>query len=190
MKRRSIPLFVTALLTLGLGATASAHPRDEGTGFITPKFWVGQDGDDTPFDFKMYSALGRPKLGVQIMQLTPELREHFGAPPDAGVMVAKVFEDSAAAEAGIQVGDIIVEIAGEPVQQHHVVMASVAKHAGEEVEIQVVRKGRTRELTAKLPEVKKMELRELPSFNSDALERMEQRLLELEDRIKELESER
>ena len=34
--------------------------------------------------------LGRGYLGVQLLNLTPELRIHFGISEDAGVMVAKV----------------------------------------------------------------------------------------------------
>lgn len=54
-------------------------------------------------------------LGVQTNELTPELRTHFGVPEDVGVMVGKVLDDTAAARAGIQVGDIITRVNGEDV---------------------------------------------------------------------------
>ena len=54
-------------------------------------------------------------LGVQLTELTAELREHFGVPSDAGVMVSKVLDDTPAAKAGIQVGDIVSGVDGETV---------------------------------------------------------------------------
>ena len=39
--------------------------------------------------------------------MTQELRAHYGAPKDAGVLVAGVESESPAAKAGIQVGDIV-----------------------------------------------------------------------------------
>src|SRR5262245_15606747 len=44
-------------------------------------------------------------LGVQLIGITPELRQHYGVPKDAGVLVGAVEADSPAAKAGIQVGD-------------------------------------------------------------------------------------
>lgn len=44
-------------------------------------------------------------LGVQMIDLTPELREHFRVQKDAGVLVGKVVPESPAAKAGIRVGD-------------------------------------------------------------------------------------
>jgi membrane-associated protease RseP (regulator of RpoE activity) len=54
-------------------------------------------------------------FGVQTIDLTPELREHFRVQKDAGVLVGKVVPDSPAAKAGIQVGDIITAIDGAAV---------------------------------------------------------------------------
>src|SRR5579871_5943521 len=58
--------------------------------------------------FEWSTAKGR--LGVMVMGLTPELRKHFGAPDDRGVLVAHVESGTPAATAGIEVGDVIVEV--------------------------------------------------------------------------------
>ena len=42
----------------------------------------------------------RGYLGVQLVEMTPDLRTHFGAPADAGVFIGKVEKDSPAAKAG------------------------------------------------------------------------------------------
>jgi membrane-associated protease RseP (regulator of RpoE activity) len=57
----------------------------------------------------------RGHLGLQLTELTPELREHFGAPRDAGVLVAKVTPDGSGARAGVRVGDVLTAIDGEKV---------------------------------------------------------------------------
>ena len=77
---------------------AKVLPFGEGSGFA----WVhGGKGDNA----LRYLDLGghRRFIGVQLMSLTPELREHFGVPSEAGVMVSKVFEDTPAERAGIEI---------------------------------------------------------------------------------------
>jgi S1-C subfamily serine protease len=54
-------------------------------------------------------------IGTETIDLPPLLRQHFGAPEDAGVMVSRVFEGSPAESAGILVGDVIFDIDGERV---------------------------------------------------------------------------
>ena len=58
---------------------------------------------------------GKPKLGVQLVETTPELREHLGGGADDGVLVSKVLAGTPAARAGIAVGDLIVSVDGDPV---------------------------------------------------------------------------
>jgi membrane-associated protease RseP (regulator of RpoE activity) len=73
-------------------------------------FKLGPDGA------KLFKAI-RGFLGLNLTDLTPELREHFGAPKDTGVLVARVAADSPAAKAGVKVGDILTTIDGEKVEQ-------------------------------------------------------------------------
>ena len=53
-------------------------------------------------------------IGVESIELPPALREHFGAPATAGVMVASVKAGGPAEAAGISVGDVVFEVDGEP----------------------------------------------------------------------------
>lgn len=57
----------------------------------------------------------RGYLGVVLTDLTPELRTHFGAPAEAGVLVGKVEPGSPAEAAGLRVGDVITAVDGERV---------------------------------------------------------------------------
>lgn len=54
-------------------------------------------------------------IGVDAIDLPPSLRQHFGAPEGAGVMVSQVVPGSPAEAAGIRVGDVLFEADGDPV---------------------------------------------------------------------------
>src|SRR5579883_1488479 len=62
--------------------------------------------------FYWSSVNERGRLGVSVVAINDELRKHFGAPEDRGIMVAHVEPSSVAATAGVQVGDIITDVAG------------------------------------------------------------------------------
>ncbi len=59
----------------------------------------------------------RPYLGVQLRTVTPALASQFDLPRKSGVVVSFVTEDSPAAEAGMQVKDVIVSLQGKPVTE-------------------------------------------------------------------------
>lgn len=56
-----------------------------------------------------------PRLGVGVVALTDQLREHFGVEKGKGVLVSAVSKGSAAERAGLKAGDVIVAIDGEPI---------------------------------------------------------------------------
>ncbi len=55
------------------------------------------------------------RLGVSLQDLTQPLAESFGLPRPDGALVAQVQKDSAASRSGLRAGDVITELAGEPV---------------------------------------------------------------------------
>lgn len=80
------------------------------------------------------------RLGVMVMSLTPELRSHFGAPNGKGVLVAKVEPDSAAARAGVKVGDVLVQVKGNAVDEASDVISTLSEtKQGESVRVELVR---------------------------------------------------
>jgi len=58
----------------------------------------------------------RQRLGLRVQPLTPQLAQQLGVKDRAGVVVAGVDEGSPAAEAGLQPGDVIVEVNRQAVQ--------------------------------------------------------------------------
>jgi serine protease Do len=74
---------------------------------------VAQAEDETVQGDSPNTALA----GVEVRNLTAEIARHLGLPAGtAGVVIAGVDPDSAAAEAGLQEGDVILEINRQPVR--------------------------------------------------------------------------
>ena len=113
--------------------------------------WVSEDGEGHSFVF--HNDGPKTFLGVQINELTPELRAHFGVPEDSGVLVAKVIEDSPARIAGIEVGDVITAIDGQQVDSQGGLLRLLGKRdVGETVAVEVYRDGGVETMTASLAE--------------------------------------
>lgn len=81
-------------------------------------------------------------LGVQITDLTADLRAHFGAPDDAGVMISKVVDDSPASRAGLLVGDVITAVDGAAIGSPRALTAAIrGREEGEAATIELIREG-------------------------------------------------
>jgi hypothetical protein len=124
---------------------------------VTRSFaWQGEDGEMVelaPGQGGMFFAPGAERgfLGVELTDLTPELRLHFGAPEDAGVLVGRVEPDSPAAAAGIQVGDVITRADGEEVGSALGLTARIGmRKEGDLVALEVVRDRKVETLSATL----------------------------------------
>jgi membrane-associated protease RseP (regulator of RpoE activity) len=99
--------------------------------------------------FEWSTSKGR--LGVRVTSLTSELRKHLGAPEDRGVLVASVEPNTPAAKAGIQVGDVIVEVRGRKIDGAFDVLSALADVGkGELAKIELVRAGSSRTVEATL----------------------------------------
>ncbi len=93
----------------------------------------------------------RGYLGVGLLDLTPELRRHFGAPAGAGVMISKVEPDSPASRAGLETGDILIAIDGREIDSQRRAQQRIsAGENGQTAELTIRRGGAERRLTATL----------------------------------------
>lgn len=145
--------------------------------------------------------MGQGRLGAQVSSMTPELRAFFGAPDDAGILVQKVEGGSVAAQAGVAVGDVLVEVDGERVAGVGDVRSALAdRKRGDTVDVVVVRKHKRRTLAVRLDDDPMpplgtsfgksfgpgIDLDFLRSFGDSP--ELRDRLLELEQRLEALES--
>ena len=83
------------------------------------------------------------QLGVSMATITPEMAKYYHLPVNAGVLVANVYADTAADEAGVKKGDIITSFDGEAVTDASELMLDVREHnVGDAVDMVVNRDGK------------------------------------------------
>ncbi|GAB1544028.1 HhoA/HhoB/HtrA family serine endopeptidase [Scytonema sp. NUACC21] len=97
-------------------------------------------------------------LGVQMVTLTPELKQQINNNPNApisvyesqGVLVVKVVPESPAAKGGIRAGDVIVKVNNEPMNQADKLQQTVENTSvGSNLQLEIRRNEQTLNLTIK-----------------------------------------
>ena len=89
-----------------------------------------------------HGVVRRGYLGVNIVDLGFEEAEAFGLDSTDGALVTRVMENSPAEDAGLQYGDIIVKVNGEPIQSNRELIDYVsARPPGDKVDVTVFRNG-------------------------------------------------
>ena len=95
----------------------------------------------------------RGYLGIAVQNIDERTQEAFGLPSRDGAFVQGVNEDSAAERAGLQPGDVIVTVDGEPVVETRDLIDRVsATPPGDKVALGVIRDGTRLDLEAELDE--------------------------------------
>ncbi len=131
----------TAILT-GTGAS-------QGVGFAVPADQAISSADQLIDE----GFVRHPLLGVTGEDITPELAEEFGLEANRGAVIVGVQEDTGAAEAGLEAGDIIIEVDGEPLATMSELVAVVRDNdPGDELDLLVVRNGERLEFSVTLSE--------------------------------------
>ena len=123
-----------------------------GIGFAVPSNSAMQVLDQ----LKQYGETRRGWLGVHVQNVTDEIAVSLGLQEPKGALVAKVSPDSPAATAGIQPSDIILKFDGQAIDNMRSLPRAVAATAiGKSVDVELMRKGETVDLTVtvgRLPE--------------------------------------
>jgi serine protease Do len=111
--------------------------------------------------------VSRGWLGVGIQNVTEELADYYGINETKGVYIAKVYDDTPARKAGIQVGDIITQINDKTIDTARDLSLTIAGHAvGETVKVMLVRQGDRKTI--------KVKLGKRPSEDPEALEQVKE----------------
>ncbi len=104
---------------------------------------IAEPGDEPDGGVWMTKELGGGYLGVELLPLTKELRTHFGAPADQGVLVSRVEDGSPAAKAGLRPGDVITRFDGDAVKAPWDLTLAVRGHdKGDTARLDLLRDGK------------------------------------------------
>jgi len=92
-------------------------------------------------DLRQFGSVQRALLGIRMMDITQEVKDHFGLNSMEGVYVAEVVNGSAAHKAGMQSGDVIVQMDGRQINSSSQLQEQIGrKNPGDEVVV-LVRRG-------------------------------------------------
>jgi serine protease Do/serine protease DegQ len=95
-----------------------------------------------------YGEVRRGQLGVVLQDLTPELADAFGLQQRGGAVIARVSPASAAEQAGLMPGDVIIEIDGGPVTRSSDLRNAVGLlRAGTLIRLNILRAGKPLEIS-------------------------------------------
>ncbi len=144
MKTRLLAIALALTTALPLLAQTEKKDRTITRTVVVRDGKVITDDGDILLDGVLFGGK-RGYIGVSLVDLTDELREHYGAPKENGILVGSVEENSPAAKAGVRVGDIVLSVDGKDVEsQLDLRRAISSKKDGESVRIEVLR-GRARQ---------------------------------------------
>ncbi len=120
-----------------------------GIGFAVPTAMARQVMDQ----LLRFGEVRRGKLGVSTQDLTPDIAKQLGVPPGDGAVVVQIERGSSAEAAGLRVKDVVTAINGRPVRSSGDLRNRVGlTPVGEEVDMQVLREGRTQRVRARVAE--------------------------------------
>ena len=175
-------------------AIASNTGTFAGYSFAIPSSIVRKITDD----LKKYGAVQRAILGISIKDVNADLAEKEGLKKVSGVYIVDVRKSSAAAEAGIQAGDVIVAVNGNEVKNTSQLHEQVARYKpNDKLRITFFRKDKERTVTVTLQRmeegvqmVRKKDTLEMGGATFENVEQATQKELGLTGgvRIKELKS--
>lgn len=117
-------------------------------GFMGLSFAIPIDvAIDVSNQLKKDGKVSRGWLGVVIQEVNKDLAESFGLDKPAGALVAQVLENGPAAKGGLQVGDVILSMNGQPI-----IMSADLPHLvgglkdGQKAKLEIIREGKRQTL--------------------------------------------
>ena len=98
-----------------------------------------------------YGQVRRGRMGVLIQDLTPDLAQALELGATQGALISRIERGSAADEAGLQPGDVIVSIDGTPISDASELRNRIGRlERGQNLNLTVMRKGRSRTVRLRL----------------------------------------
>jgi serine protease Do len=137
---------------IGINTAIIAHGSEgnQGIGFAIPVNMARNVMDQ----LVKYGKVTRAYLGIIPQDVTPAMAQAFGENQTSGALVGDVSPNSPAQRAGLERGDIILDINGKPVANSNDLRMTVSMMPPDsDVNLHVVRNGAQRDVTVKLGEL-------------------------------------
>jgi len=101
-----------------------------------------------------FGSVKRGLLGVIISDLSEDVAEQLGLDIDKGALIQEVSPDSAAEDAGLEPGDVIIKVDDKDIENVNDLRNAIGlKRSGERVKIEIIRNNREIIKNAKLGEI-------------------------------------
>jgi serine protease Do len=168
LSRDGQPLTIKVQLGDRRSEFSSMMPKDKDKDKDEEKAW-NRDGDfhfEIPpvppmpnfnFDVPNISVVvvqSSARSGLMVENLTPQLREYFGARNGDGVLVRSVEKGGRADKAGLRAGDVITRVGDQPVHDTSDFTHALHSHSTGSVSVGLIRDKKEQTLTLTLPERK------------------------------------
>jgi len=125
-----------------------------GRGFVPPRR-PGFEGRPGPEGRPGFEGRPGPRLGLALAPAPDFLAEQLDLPQNVGLIINDVMPDSPAEQAGFKKNDVLVKVAGKDVPadpRKLVEMIQELSRKSATVEFSIIRRGKEKTLTAKLPQ--------------------------------------
>ncbi len=130
-----------------VGINVAMRPGAQGIAFAIPIEIV----KDVVEQLLQHQEVRQPLLGIRYEMLPEEERQRLGVPAERALIIRDVSKGLPAAKAGLQQGDVIIAINGEPVQdvQHLRTVVRRAARVNTTVRLTIFRRGTKQEIAVK-----------------------------------------
>ncbi|HEX4171956.1 MAG TPA: Do family serine endopeptidase, partial [Acetobacteraceae bacterium] len=142
------PLFTQDGKVIGMNtAILSPSGGSVGIGFAIPSDTI----KTVVAQLEKSGKVTRGYIGVEAQQVTPTMAKAMNVGQDAGALIAGVQSDTPASKAGLQPGDLITSVNGQPVKNPRELAVDVAAvQPGDEAKLQVLHDGQSKTVTVKV----------------------------------------
>ena len=132
---------------VGINSAIFGGPRFVGYGFAIPINLANK----VVSDILRFGEVRRPQLGVQVADVNEADAEVYGLTEIRGAEVVAVSEGSPAEQAGVRIGDVILELDGRPVGNATDLTTGLAQHQpGDDVNLTIWRDRARRQVEVEL----------------------------------------
>ncbi len=132
-----------------IGINTAMIPFAQGVGFAIPAHTVKRVIEQ----ILQNGRVVRPWLGISGVDMNPAIARRYNLPLESGVLLVEIGRESPAYEAGLRVGDILVQLGDKEIKgMKDLVLALSKLSIGEVLKITLVRMGRKHETSVRLVE--------------------------------------